>query len=161
MALNATHLRVTVAAAPPWVQPEYKGGKLHVAGIFGQILRALADFVPFSFDVTYDPQRSFGTRLENGSYTGIIGLLQKGEVDLAAASVFLQSDRAEVVTYAPVMYTSHCALIAVAGEPSVNAFGYLLVFDWQASQPSLCLEKLSGCSAKYSLKDSIDPREKM
>ncbi|XP_037567941.1 glutamate receptor ionotropic, kainate glr-3 [Dermacentor silvarum] len=149
MALNTTQLRVTVAAAPPWVQPEYKGEKLHVAGIFGHILQALADFVPFSFHVTYDPQRSFGTRLDNGSYTGIIGLLQTGEVDLAASSVFLQSDRAEVVTYAPVMYTSHCALIAVAGKPSVNAFGYLLVFDWQAWVVIVAMVPLMSAGLAY------------
>ncbi|XP_049268873.1 glutamate receptor-like [Rhipicephalus sanguineus] len=85
-----------------------------------------------SFDITYDPERSFGTRHENGTYTGIIGLLQRGEVDMAASPVFVRSDRFEVVRYGPVIYTSDCALIAVAGEPSVNAFGYLFVFDWQA-----------------------------
>ncbi|KAH6937267.1 hypothetical protein HPB50_026235 [Hyalomma asiaticum] len=132
MALNGTHLRITFAASPPWVKPMYQDGKYYVTGIFGPLLQALADFVPFSFDVTYDSERSFGTRHENGTYTGIVGLLQRGEVDLAASPVFLRSDRFDVVTYAPVIYTSHCALIAVAGEPSVNAFGYLFVFDWQA-----------------------------
>ncbi|KAL1419495.1 hypothetical protein MTO96_025404 [Rhipicephalus appendiculatus] len=132
MAVNATHLRVTVAASPPWVKAEYEDGRYHVSGIFGHLLQALADFVPFSFDVTYDSERSFGIRLEDGNFTGIVGLLQRGEVDIAASPVFLRPDRFEVVGYGPVLYNSECTLIAVAGEPSVNAFGYLFVFDWQA-----------------------------
>ncbi|KAH7954716.1 hypothetical protein HPB49_021207 [Dermacentor silvarum] len=91
MAVNATHLRVTVAASPPWVQVHDENGKLYVTGIFGHLLRALADFVPFSFDVTYDPKRSFGTRLGNGTYTGIIGLLQTGAWAIIIASVPLMS----------------------------------------------------------------------
>ncbi|KAH7968406.1 hypothetical protein HPB52_008265 [Rhipicephalus sanguineus] len=54
--------------------------------------------------------------------------------DLAASPVILSYDRAQVVTYTPPMYTGQCALIAVAGEPFVNAFSYLFAFDWQASQ---------------------------
>ncbi|XP_070390970.1 glutamate receptor ionotropic, delta-1-like [Dermacentor albipictus] len=131
MTSNATHLRVTFATAPPWVQPVYRGEDLYVAGMFGHILQALADFVPFSYDIVYDPRRSFGVRLTNGSYNGIIGLLHSGGADLAAAPVIVRYDRAEVVTYTPPMYSGHCALIAVAGEPSVNAFSYLFVFDWQ------------------------------
>ncbi|XP_049522464.1 probable glutamate receptor [Dermacentor silvarum] len=156
MAVNATHLRVTVAASPPWVQVHDENGKLYVTGIFGHLLRALADFVPFSFDVTYDPKRSFGTRLGNGTYTGIIGLLQTGEADLAASPVFLRSDRSEVVKFAPVIYTSHCALIAVAGEPSVNAFGYLFVFDWQAW--AIIIASVPLMSAALALIEKRRPR---
>ncbi|KAH7968411.1 hypothetical protein HPB52_008270 [Rhipicephalus sanguineus] len=43
------------------------------------------------FTVTYDPTRSFGTRLDNGTYTGIIGLLQKGAWTAIVASVPLMS----------------------------------------------------------------------
>ncbi|KAH6937264.1 hypothetical protein HPB50_026232 [Hyalomma asiaticum] len=133
MASNATHLRVTFASAPPWVQPGYKDGKLYVAGMFGHILRALADFVPFSYDIINDTRLSYGIRLPNGSYSGIVGLLQNGGADLAASPVILSYDRAQVVTYAPPMYSGQCALIAVAGEPVVNAFSYLFAFDWQAT----------------------------
>ncbi|KAH7964088.1 hypothetical protein HPB51_027674 [Rhipicephalus microplus] len=56
--------------------------------------------------------------------------------DLAASPVLLRYDRTEVVTYAPILFTSHCVLIAVAGEPGVNAFSYLFVFHWEASQIS-------------------------
>ncbi|XP_077486232.1 glutamate receptor ionotropic, delta-2-like [Amblyomma americanum] len=43
----------------------------------------------------------------------------------------MRYDRAQVATYTPVMYTSQCALIAVAEEASVNAFSYFFVFDWE------------------------------
>ncbi|KAH7955225.1 hypothetical protein HPB49_025645 [Dermacentor silvarum] len=121
MASNASHLRVTFSPAPPYSQAGYRDGKLYVDGIFGRVLEALADFVPFSYDIVYDHRLSFGVRLPNGSYTGIIGLLQSGAVDLAAAPVLLRYDRTEVATYAPVLFTSHCGLIAVAGEPTVWA----------------------------------------
>ncbi|KAH7954440.1 hypothetical protein HPB49_018458 [Dermacentor silvarum] len=109
------------ASAPPYSQAGYRDGKLYIDGVFGLVLEALADFVPFSYDIVYDHRLSFGVRLPNGSYTGIIGLLQSGAVDLAAAPVLVRYDRTEVATYAPVLFTSHCGLIAVAGEPAVWA----------------------------------------
>ncbi|XP_075741728.1 glutamate receptor ionotropic, delta-1-like [Rhipicephalus microplus] len=131
MASNAAHLRVTFASAPPWVQPGYRDGNLYVDGIYGQILQALADFVPFSYNIVNNTKLSYGIRLPNGSFSGIVGLLQSGGADLAASPVILSYDRAQVVTYTPTMYTGQCALIAVAGEPFVNAFSYLFVFDWR------------------------------
>ncbi|KAL3245956.1 hypothetical protein MRX96_058045, partial [Rhipicephalus microplus] len=83
------------------------------------------------YDLVYDHQLSFGVRLLNGTYTGIVGLIQNGAADLAASPVLLRYDRTEVVTYAPILFTSHCVLIAVAGEPGVNAFSYLFVFHWE------------------------------
>ncbi|KAL3245957.1 hypothetical protein MRX96_058046 [Rhipicephalus microplus] len=123
--------------APPYSQAGYRDGKLYVDGVFGFVLEALADFVPFSYDIVYDQRLSFGVRLPNGTYTGIIGLIQSGTADLAAAPVLVRYDRTEVATYAPILFTSHCVLIAVAGEPGVNAFSYLFVFDWEASQMRL------------------------
>ncbi|XP_054930223.1 uncharacterized protein [Dermacentor andersoni] len=78
MSSNASHLLVTFSPAPPYSQAGYRDGKLYIDGVFGLVVDALADFVPFSYDVVYDHRLSFGVRLPNGSYTGIIGLLQSG-----------------------------------------------------------------------------------
>ncbi|XP_077486693.1 uncharacterized protein LOC144097983 [Amblyomma americanum] len=83
------------------------------------------------YDIVYDSRLSFGVRLANGSYNGIMGLLESGDVDLAAAPMLMREDRAQVSIYAPFMYTSECGLIAVAREPSINVFSYLFVFDWE------------------------------
>ncbi|KAK8767736.1 hypothetical protein V5799_005484 [Amblyomma americanum] len=97
------------------------------------MIRIVTRFCLFlgSYEIMYDPRRTFGVRLANGSYNGIIGLLQTGAADLAAAPVIMRYDRAQVATYTPVLYTSQCALIAVAEEASVNAFSYFFVFDWE------------------------------
>ncbi|KAH7952649.1 hypothetical protein HPB51_028196 [Rhipicephalus microplus] len=137
-AAAAAMIRSRDMRAPPYSQAGYRDGKLYVDGVFGLVLEALADFVPLgNYDIVYDQRLSFGVRLLNGTYTGIIGLIQSGAADLAAAPVLVRYDRTEVATYAPVLFTSHCVLIAVAGEPGVNAFSYLFVFDWEASQMRL------------------------
>ncbi|CAN7998979.1 unnamed protein product [Ixodes hexagonus] len=126
-----SHLIVTFPESPPFMSAKYQNGRMYLDGIFGHILRAVAQFVPFSYELIYDRKRTYGVRLPNGTFTGIMGLLLTGEADMAAAPLIVRQDRAEAVNFTPVIYTTYFSLLAVAGEPTVNAFSYILAFDWQ------------------------------
>lgn len=41
----------------------------------------------------------YGLSMGNGSYGGLIGVLQKDEIDLGAAGILMRSDRIAVIDY--------------------------------------------------------------
>jgi hypothetical protein len=55
----------------------------------------------------HEPEdKSSGTKLQNGSWTGVIGLLQKREVDVSNAYVIMTTQRMDAVEFmAPVLST--------------------------------------------------------
>jgi ABC-type amino acid transport substrate-binding protein len=53
----------------------------------------------------FEPEdKSSGTKLQNGSWTGVMGLLQKREVDMGFAYMIMTTERMEAVDFmAPIL----------------------------------------------------------
>lgn len=49
--------------------------------------------------VTFDITNTWGYRGENGSWSGMIGMLQRREIDIGGTGTFLVSERIGVVQY--------------------------------------------------------------
>ncbi len=76
----------------------------------------------------------YGSKLENGSWGGILGLLQRGEIDVVAAGMVNLAEREEITSYITgIMFSKNVLFIVnpsyTGGTRSSLNFGaYLSVF---------------------------------
>ena len=59
------------------------GGNL--IGILGDMLNSLSSRLNFKMNATGIPVSDYGTKLQNGSFTGFVGMLQRREFEIVAA----------------------------------------------------------------------------
>jgi len=57
------------------------------------------DFTNLFSRISFDTTDSWGYRMQNGSWNGMIGMLQRGEIDIGGTATFFTLDRVGVVQY--------------------------------------------------------------
>ena len=57
----------------------------NLIGILGDMLTSLSNRLNFKMHTKGIPVSDYGTKLQNGSFTGFVGMLQKREFDIVAA----------------------------------------------------------------------------
>ncbi len=73
--------------------------KRKVTGQVPDLLAFLIEQHNISVQWTYPEHRVFGTRLDNGTGTGLIGMMQSQQVDMVATALALTKQRAEVLIF--------------------------------------------------------------
>ena len=68
-------------------------------GLFFDIILLLEKDLNFTCDFAMRADRIWGKRLDNGSFTGLVSSIYKGEADLIGTSLTLQAVRSEAVKY--------------------------------------------------------------
>jgi hypothetical protein len=91
----------------------------------GELYGAVTDFWPFesSCRAKYlEPaDKSTGSRLQNGSWSGVIGLLEQGDVDVSSAYLIMTVERLDAVDFTtPVLSTRYYSLF----NDALNMSGY-------------------------------------
>ena len=61
------------------------------------LLTAVQNELNFSFTMVESHQGKFGMKLENGSWSGQIGALQRNEIDFSIMDLTIISERAKVI----------------------------------------------------------------
>ncbi|XP_017765249.1 PREDICTED: probable glutamate receptor [Eufriesea mexicana] len=77
-----------------------------IGGFFGEVIHLLQEGMNCTF--TYAEAGSWGVRLPNGKWTGLIRMLVEGEADLAAAELMMTSDRLDAVRFTTPIYSTKC-----------------------------------------------------
>ncbi|XP_069681551.1 probable glutamate receptor [Periplaneta americana] len=72
---------------------------IKISGFFGEIWNMLQEELQFRSDFYTSRDNFFGAPLENGSWTGMIGMLQRGEVDFACSKFLMIPARLQVVDF--------------------------------------------------------------
>ncbi|KAL6446371.1 hypothetical protein ACFW04_001153 [Cataglyphis niger] len=76
-----------------------------VTGICGDLWYLLADYLNFTFIPIKTTNRDFGTRLKNGSWTGVIGTLMRNEAQILMRSgIFI--NRMDILDYTMALWKS-------------------------------------------------------
>ena len=73
------------------------GGNL--IGILGDMLNSLSSRLNFKMNATGIPVSDYGTKLQNGSFTGFVGMLQRREFDIVAADTTITAQVREQTNY--------------------------------------------------------------
>ncbi|KAL3209588.1 hypothetical protein MRX96_038028 [Rhipicephalus microplus] len=121
--MNATQkvLKVSFIPWPPYLTVAYRGDKLAVGGPMGQVLDALTNSLNMTFEATLPSDGQVGIRLPNGSWTGVVGSIQRREVDMTMT----------VGQYGPPILYAQFGILSGTGASTSNVFGYILTFDWK------------------------------
>ena len=67
-----------------------------VFGLFGHLLSTLKQNLNFSTELVASENRHYGGKSGNGSWSGLIGRLQRAEIDFSIMDITILQDRAEV-----------------------------------------------------------------
>ncbi|XP_069941479.1 probable glutamate receptor isoform X3 [Cherax quadricarinatus] len=83
----------------PFTFYEVKSGVVHLKDcVDARILRVISSVLNFTYIIREPPDGQWGLRLDNGSYTGVIGELQKYTADFSL-NLAITGERGEVVDY--------------------------------------------------------------
>ncbi|GFT29787.1 lig_chan-Glu_bd domain-containing protein, partial [Nephila pilipes] len=95
-------------------------------GTDGEMLQCLADKLNFEIELYFSPNGQFGTRHSNGTWDGVIGLVQSGEADIGVQSLSISEDRMQAVDFS-IPYFVHQKAFTVKEPglmPKITAFTY-------------------------------------
>lgn len=75
-------------------------GDISIAGgIEGRFLEMLASYVGFKYQLVIPPDGEWGVEMPNGSWTGIIGMVNKGVTDLGLGYLVMTEERYKAVKF--------------------------------------------------------------
>ena len=70
--------------AKMWAFPDPDDDE-NLIGILGDMLNSMSSRLKFQMNAKGIPVSDYGTKLQNGSFTGFVGMLQRGEFDIVAS----------------------------------------------------------------------------
>nr|UEN71271.1 ionotropic receptor 2 [Gregopimpla kuwanae] len=112
-------LRVASIHDPPGslIVRDENGQMIGLGGFFGGIMQLLEESM--NCTVIYHESFNWGQFLDNGTWTGAIGLLTRNDVDIVAAELMMTRDRLEAVDFTTPLYSTKCRTFIK--RPSVSA----------------------------------------
>jgi len=109
------HLRVGSVEAPPFLN-SLGGGAFE--GFIWDLLNHIAESQGFDFSIVLSDDSQYGVEEEPGNWTGLIGMVQKEEIDVIAADLTQTWSRMAIVDFSkPFLATSLTLLLKDSGEP--------------------------------------------
>ncbi|CAG7719957.1 unnamed protein product [Allacma fusca] len=126
-------LRITTFEAPPVVYARKSNGRLQSMGYLPDILEIISDELNFKYILSLPPDNTFGTQYDNGTWSGMVGVLQRKEAEMALMSFGYTPGRKEVMDFSPpIEYSSTRLLIRKDWQNSELKWkAYSEPFDWQ------------------------------
>ncbi|GIX84486.1 lig_chan-Glu_bd domain-containing protein [Caerostris darwini] len=90
-------------------EPIFVFNKTHsgtsVWGIEGKFLEILASKLNFQYEIISPEDGKWGSLMENGTWSGIIGMVARGEVDMGLTYLAIMEDRSKVVDFSTPYYS--------------------------------------------------------
>ncbi|GFS55203.1 uncharacterized protein NPIL_528831 [Nephila pilipes] len=95
-------------------------------GLEGRMLKCLVEKLKFEFELVLPNDGKYGSRDNNGTWNGVIGLVQRGEADIGLAGLSITEDRWEDVDFSiPYSVIDRVFAIKEPGEMhKITAFIY-------------------------------------
>ncbi|KAF8795847.1 glutamate receptor 2-like [Argiope bruennichi] len=101
-------------------------GELEISGMEGWFLNILSSNLGFKYDIV--KTNEYGTSFENGTWTGIMGMLQKDEADFAL-SVSITEGRACVVQFSETYGKEDVTFAVSKQETTIDDFWFIHPLD--------------------------------
>ena len=105
--LRGTELKIAALPTQPYLEMD-KDKDLVMSGMYPDVFHVLQGLLNFTYIFSQPQDGSWGIRHENGSWSGMIGQLQRGEIDIAPAPFTITNLRSKVVDFAlPIVEMHH------------------------------------------------------
>ncbi|GBL85975.1 hypothetical protein AVEN_89041-1 [Araneus ventricosus] len=76
-----------------------------ISGIEGKFLQILAEKLDFQFEIVSPLDGKWGNLMDDGTWSGIIGMVARGEADMGLTYLAIMEDRSKVVDFSAPYYT--------------------------------------------------------
>ncbi|GIY11694.1 lig_chan-Glu_bd domain-containing protein [Caerostris darwini] len=81
------------------LKTDYKGEIYLADGVEAEFLQILSETLKFRYKLIIPPDGQWGKKMANGTWTGMTGLLVRGEADMAMCQVIISEDRKTAIDY--------------------------------------------------------------
>ncbi|GFU06320.1 lig_chan-Glu_bd domain-containing protein [Nephila pilipes] len=101
-------------------------GSIVLDGVEGKVIQCLADKLNFEIEIVFSPNFQYGLQYSNGTWNGIIGMVQREEADIGVMALSISEDRWKAVNFS-IPYTvleKGFATKEPGTMPKVAAFTY-------------------------------------
>ncbi|KAK0162799.1 hypothetical protein PV327_006545 [Microctonus hyperodae] len=120
------YFRIGTAYARPWstikldpttgLPMKDENGREIWEGYCIDFIKKLAEKMNFDYDLVIPSDKTFGSKLANGKWTGVVGDLARGETDIAVGALTMTSEREEIIDFvAP--YFEQSGILIVMRKP--------------------------------------------
>ncbi|XP_052103578.1 glutamate receptor ionotropic, kainate glr-3-like [Mytilus californianus] len=135
MGFNKRKFLVSTLPWDPFVI--YNEKRNEYTGFTMDLLHHLALALNFTYEITRPPDGKWGAQMENGSWNGLMGHLERRDVDLVAAPVTVQITRENAVDFTiPYFYDSPAILLK---KPDPNSKKWRTLIDPFSEYVILCI----------------------
>ncbi|MPC15309.1 putative glutamate receptor [Portunus trituberculatus] len=132
---NGASLVVAAAAWPPHVlfepPPDGKAERRSctsvIKGPMANMINILAETLNFTYMLVQPLDKAWGSRLPNGSWTGMVGMVSRQEADLALGPFGQTESRTQAVDFTPSFFFDHRCLMGSKSVPEIDAWSFLYV----------------------------------
>ncbi|XP_067686472.1 glutamate receptor ionotropic, kainate 4-like [Haliotis asinina] len=154
---NNRHLLVTVLSESTiYVVKSINNGTTQYRGYAIDILDTIAYVLNFSYSITEPKDQSYGLPVNN-TYDGIVGQLNRTEVDLAACDLTIDEDRSKFIDYIyPPISTEYFDVVYKRHDKQRSSSLYLLAIPFTPSLYPLLFLMAGLCSLLFALFESVD-----
>ncbi|KAL5020559.1 hypothetical protein ScPMuIL_003451 [Solemya velum] len=124
--LNRRKVIVTTRPDLPFVMKTVENNKTWYSGLLMDVLEELATLNNFTYELVEAPDGEWGQEV-NGKWTGLVGQLERREVDILIASIAMKTSREEVMDFVPVpFYYDYTSVLLKRPDPSDTKWRTLL-----------------------------------
>ena len=127
--LNSTQLAIIYGNYPPLT---WKGNNsVDVRGLYGDIFFALQQKLHFQYTIHHQEDNMWGTRQENGSYSGMFGQIQIGKMNWSISDTTMTLERLQFFDFSIPIMRQHRKLVTRKPHENFDYLSYLRVFSLQ------------------------------
>ncbi|XP_071523954.1 probable glutamate receptor [Panulirus ornatus] len=102
------------------------GDWVTLTGTMADLVDYMSESMNFSYRYLRSTTRGFGSKQDDGSWTGMIGLVMREEADFATGPFVMSPARGEVVDFCWPLWTDNLRIMGARGRPEVDPWGFLL-----------------------------------
>ncbi|GBO15232.1 Glutamate receptor ionotropic, delta-2, partial [Araneus ventricosus] len=108
--VNSPKIKVAVLPIPEIMEiNRSEHGIIKLSGYEGKFLQSILTKMDMEYEIVVPEDRQWGLQQDNGSWTGLIGMIERGEADMACTFLAMTDQRMEAVdfssSYALEVYT--------------------------------------------------------
>ncbi|BHF77526.1 hypothetical protein SprV_0602063300 [Sparganum proliferum] len=103
----------------------------NASGFQIDLLQLLQERFQFGFELVTPVDGEYGRKLPNGSWTGLIGLVVRGEVEFAVGPITISAERAKATQFMEPFQSAHLAVFYRTPAETSNLVRMATPFHWQ------------------------------
>ncbi|XP_037784562.1 probable glutamate receptor [Penaeus monodon] len=100
-------------------------GRSIMGGPVGKLVTYFAKALNFTWYPVRPADGTFGSKMSNGSWSGVMGLVNRGEADMGYGPLLMSLERSEGVDFGDTLMFFNFKVMSGRGSPELNPWGFL------------------------------------